>query len=69
MLVIHQPATLRLPAVPPLYKMCHFIVLIPLISPGTPDMISHNIKWLGSKGIVVRGLGTVAAVESGANLA
>lgn len=32
-------------------------------------MISHNIKWMGSKGIVVRGLGMAAAVGSGTNLA
>lgn len=64
--IFHVSGTVYLPVVLPLFKMCHFIVLISLSSLGSG--ISQNIKWMGSKGIVM-GLGMEVLVESGGDLA
>lgn len=63
--VIRQPTTHRLTAVPPLFKMCHFIVSDSAHFSREPDMISHNIKWMGSKGIAVQEPGWLQQHRSG----
>jgi len=64
--ILHVSLTVYFPVVLSLFKMSHFVVVISPFS-GEWNMISHNIKWMVSEGIVW-GLGMVV-VESRSDMA